>query len=144
MHFKNTAVGIIPLDEDYNTWIVGQYRYPLDIYSWEIPEGGSPKDQMPLESAKKELMEETGIRAATWLKIMDIHTSNSVTDELGHVYIAKDLSFGDSQPEETELLKIKKLPFQELFNMTMRGEVTDSISVAGILKTAVLIKNLEI
>lgn len=144
VHFKNTAVGIIPLDEAYNTWIVGQYRYPLDIYSWEIPEGGSPKERSPLVSAQMELKEETGITATSWLKIMDLHTSNSVTDETAHIYIAKDLSFGPSQPEETELIKVKKIAFKELLELTMQGKITDAMSVAGILKTASLIRNKEV
>lgn len=144
VHFKNIAVGIIPLDENYNTWIVGQYRYTLEKYTWEIPEGGCPRGSAPLDSAKRELLEETGIVAESWLKIMDMYTSNSVTDEIAHLYVAKSLSFEDAQPEETELLQVKKLPFNQLFEMTMKGEITDSMSVGAILKTKFLIDKGEI
>lgn len=144
VHFKNIAVGVIPLDKDYNTWIVGQYRYTLESYSWEIPEGGCPIDTPPLESAKRELLEETGIIANEWVKIMDLHTSNSVTDEIAHLYIAKDLSFEQSSPEETELLKVEKLPFDKLYEKTMLGEITDAMSVSAILKTKFLIDKGEV
>ncbi|NJL73981.1 MAG: NUDIX hydrolase [Saprospiraceae bacterium] len=135
VHFKNLAIGIVPLDADYNTWLVGQYRYVLEQYSWEIPEGGCPIGTAPLESAKRELLEETGIRAATWTKLLDVHTSNSVTDEFGHVFIAQDLQFGESMPEDTEQLMIKKLPLSDTFDLVMQNQITDSISVAALLKT---------
>lgn len=139
VHFKNIAVGVIPLDENYNTWIVGQYRYTLEQYSWEIPEGGCPANTEPLESAKRELLEETGITANTWIPIMDLHTSNSVTDEIAHLYVAKELSIGEAQPEETEELELKKMPFGQLYKMTMDGKITDAMSVSAILKTKLLI-----
>lgn len=134
VHYNNIAVGIIPLDEDNNTWIVGQHRYPNDIYSWEIPEGGSPIGTSRLQSAKRELKEETGIIAQDWQEILKLHTSNSVCDEEAYIYIARDLTFGESEPEDTEELVIKKLPFEELYQMTLRGEITDAMSVAGILR----------
>jgi 8-oxo-dGTP pyrophosphatase MutT (NUDIX family) len=136
VHFKNRAMAIIPIDEEGNTWLIGQYRYPLDIYSWEIPMGGGPIGKDLLESAKRELKEETGLRAEKWTEIMKIHTSNSVTDELAIVYLAEGLSQGETEFEETEILQIKKLPFDEALKMVMSGEITDSISVAGILKAA--------
>ena len=138
VHFKNLAIGIIPLDEQNNTWIVGQYRYVLNQYSWEIPEGGGMKGIPSLESAKRELLEETGITANNWNKIMEVHLSNSVSDELGIIYVAKGLEFGAPAPEDTEQLVIKKIPFDELFSMVMNGEITDSLAVAGILKTKLL------
>jgi 8-oxo-dGTP pyrophosphatase MutT (NUDIX family) len=134
VHFKNLAVGIVPLDEAYNTWLVGQYRYPLNQYSWEIPEGGCPLDTSPLESAKRELLEETGITASNWIKLLDIHTSNSVTDEFGHVFVATQLQFGAAMPEDTEALTLQKLPLTEAFEMVMRNEITDSLSIAALLK----------
>jgi 8-oxo-dGTP pyrophosphatase MutT (NUDIX family) len=137
VHFKNKAIGIIALDEQGNTWLVGQYRYTLNEYSWEIPEGGGAIDMPPLESAKRELKEETGITAARWQLIMRFHTSNSVTDEEGFVFLAEGLTLGENQLEETEAdLVVKKLPFQEALKMVMNGEITDSMSVAGILKVA--------
>ncbi|MGB4399166.1 MAG: NUDIX hydrolase [Daejeonella sp.] len=137
VHFKNLAIGIIVLDENFDTWLVGQYRYPLDQYSWEIPEGGGPLHEDPLKSAQRELLEETGITANNWTEIQRLHLSNSVSDELAIIYLARDLSFGEPSPEETEQLIIRKLPFREAFNMVMRGEITDSLSVAAILKVKV-------
>lgn len=131
--FKNKAIGIIPIDEDGNTWLVGQYRYPLQEYSWEIPMGGGPHDEALLDSAKRELKEETGIEAKKWTKLMKIHTSNCVTDEVGFIYLAEGLSFGETAFDETEDLTIKKLPFSEAYQMVLDGQITDSVSVAGIL-----------
>ncbi|EAZ79220.1 NUDIX domain-containing protein [Algoriphagus machipongonensis] len=139
VHFKNKALGIIPIDKDNNTWLVGQYRYPLDVYSWEIPMGGGPIEEDVLESAKRELKEETGLIAKDWKCIMKIHTSNSVTDEEGFVYLAQDLIQSDIEPEETEVLAIKRVPFEEVISMVMNGEITDGISIAGILKVARLL-----
>lgn len=136
VHFKNRAMAIVPIDQDGNTWLVGQFRYTLDEYSWEIPMGGGPIDQDLLESAKRELKEETGLSASKWTELMKIHTSNSVTDEWGLIYLAEDLSEGETEFEDTEVLQIKKLPFQEALDMVMKGEITDSISVAGLLKAA--------
>lgn len=137
VHFRNKAIGVVVLDNEGNTWLVGQYRYVLNAYSWEIPEGGCPLGTLPLDSAKRELKEETGITAARWQPIMTFHTSNSVTDEEGFIFLAEELSFGTNELEETEAdLVVKKLPFTEAINMVMRGEITDSMSVAGILKVA--------
>lgn len=144
VHFKNIAVGVIPLDEHYNTWIVGQYRYPVDIYSWEIVEGGCPVGTDPLESGKRELLEEAGIAARDWLKIQELHLSNSATDEFGVLYIARDLEFHSPEPEDSEQLEVRKLPFDELYQMVLDGKVTDALSVIGVLKTKVLIDKGEI
>ena len=134
VNFKNLAIGIIPLDEDNNTWLVGQYRYVPDCYSWEIPMGGGPLHIEPLESAKRELKEETGLIANEWQLLMRCHTSNSVTDELGLVYVARDLTQGKTEFEETEDLLIKKLPLEEAVERVLNGEITDSLSIAGLLK----------
>lgn len=134
--FKNKAVGVIPIDEDGNTYLVGQYRYPLNEYSWEIPEGGSPLNTDPLESAKRELREETGLEAKKWTKIARIHTSNSATDEEGFLYIAEELVQGQYEPEETEDLRIWKLPLSEAVDMVMSSRITDSLSVSGLLIVA--------
>ena len=136
--FKNLAIGIVVLDEELNTYLVGQYRYPIDLYSWEIPEGGGKLTCDPLEAAQRELKEETGISAASWTEIQKIHLSNSVSDEYGIIYLARDLTFGESQPEETEQLKVRKIPFEEAYNMVINNEITDSLSVAGILKVKLL------
>ncbi|QCK16511.1 DNA mismatch repair protein MutT [Mangrovivirga cuniculi] len=134
--FKNKALGIIPVDEEGNTWLVGQYRYTLDEYCWEIPMGGGPNELDHLESAKRELKEETGLVASDWKNIMRIHTSNSVTDEEGFVYLATGLTQKDPEPEETEVLNVKKLPLKEAVEWVMEGKITDAISVAGLLKAA--------
>src|SRR4051812_47902982 len=102
VHFKNLAIGVLPLDDEYNTWIVGQYRYPINQYTWEIPEGGGKLDVPPLESAKRELLEETGITAKKWTKIQEMHLSNSATDEFCILYVAQDLNFHKPNPDEDE------------------------------------------
>lgn len=140
VHFKNLAIGVVVLDSEYNTWLVGQYRFPLKAYSWEIPEGGGSLTADPIISAKRELQEETGIIASTFTEIQKMHLSNSVSDELAIIYIAQDLQMGVSSPEETEELVVRKLPFEEAYQMVINGEITDSMSVAGILKTKILIE----
>lgn len=139
IHFKNIAIGVLPIDEAKNTWIVGQYRFPLDQYSWEIPEGGGKIGIDPLVSAQRELKEETGIVANNWQELLQIHTSNSVSDELGIIYLAKDLSFYEAEPDEDEELKVRKIPFSQLVEMVMEGEITDSLSVAAVLKAKILL-----
>lgn len=140
VHMKNLAIGILPLDANYDTWLVGQFRYPLNRYSWEIPEGGCPLDIEPIEGAKRELLEETGIIAQKWTKILDIDLSNSVTDEVGIAFVAQDLTFAEAEPEETEQLEIRKIPFAEVLEMVMRGEITDTLSVSTILKAYILME----
>jgi len=138
--FNNIALGIIPIDENMNTWLVGQYRYPLEEYSWEIPMGGGLKSEKVLDSAKRELKEETGITAESWEELLKIHTSNSVTDEVGYVYIARDLEYGMPEFEDTEQIQIKKLPLKNAYEMALEGEITDSLSLAGLLKAGHILK----
>jgi len=140
VHFKNRAVGIIPIDDEGNIYLVGQFRFVLDAYSWEIPEGGAPFSEDLLTSAKRELKEETGIEAGQWRKLLDIHLSNSVSDEVSTVYLATGLTFTDAAPEETEEIQVKKLPFEEAYQMVLNGEITDSLSIAGILRTKLLLQ----
>ncbi len=137
VHFKNKAIGIVPLDNDLNTWLVGQYRYTLDTWQWEIPEGGGPLEEDSLVSAQRELREETGLVASKWTEILHLHTSNSVTDEEGFVYLAEDLEQGENSLEDTEAgLKVWKLPLRDALEMVLGGKITDSISVTAILKVA--------
>ncbi|MDF7820576.1 NUDIX hydrolase [Runella sp. MFBS21] len=136
VHYKNKAIGVIPIDDEGYTYLVGQYRYPLEEYSWEIPEGGGPMNEDPLEGAKRELLEETGLVAAKWTKIARVHLSNSVGDEEGFLYIAEDLTQAQQQPEDTEQLHVARIPLQEAIEMVMRSEITDSLSVMGLLKVA--------
>ncbi|UOG73887.1 NUDIX hydrolase [Hymenobacter tibetensis] len=131
---KNKGLGIVPVDAEGNTWLVGQYRYTLSEYSWEIPMGGGPVEQDILESAQRELREETGLLARRWTNIARLHTSNSVTDEEGFVFLAEDLEQGEVEPEETEDLRLWKLPLAEAVRMVMDNRITDAISVAGLLK----------
>lgn len=131
---KNKALGIVPVDAEGNTWLVGQYRYPLNEYCWEIPMGGGPIELDILESAQRELKEETGLLAARWTRIARLHTSNSVTDEEGFVYLAEDLTQGELEPEETEDLRLWKLPLAQAIQMVMDDRITDAVSVAGLLK----------
>jgi 8-oxo-dGTP pyrophosphatase MutT (NUDIX family) len=134
VHFKNLAIGIIPLDPNGDTWIVGQYRYPHRAYSWEIPEGGGRLDVDPLVSAQRELEEEVGLRAARWDLILEMDLSNSVTDERCLIYLARDLEPCASHPEDTEELVIRRIPFSELHRGVVEGEYRDSLTIAGVLK----------
>jgi 8-oxo-dGTP pyrophosphatase MutT (NUDIX family) len=131
---KNKALGIVPIDAEGNTWLVGQYRYPLNEYSWEIPMGGGLVELDILESAQRELKEETGLTARRWTRIARLHTSNSVTDEEGFVFLAEDLEAGETEPEDTEDLRLWKLPLAEAVRMVMDDRITDGVSVAGLLK----------
>lgn len=133
IHFKNRAVGVIPY-ENGKIWLVGQYRFPLGQYSWEIPEGGSPFSEDLIQTAHRELKEETGLEADSIEKILEMHLSNSVSDEYAVIYLARGLTHGKPHPEDTEQLKVKEVSLDEVYAMVTRGEITDSLSVAGILK----------
>lgn len=136
VHFKNIAIGVVPIDEEGNTWLVKQSRYSLDQYTWEIPEGGCPQGESPLAAAQRELEEEVGLRAHHWQELMNMHLSNSVTDEFCVVFVARDLFAGQQQLEATEDIEYKKLPLSEAIAMVKRGEITDAISVAALLRIA--------
>ncbi|MGK2862903.1 MAG: NUDIX domain-containing protein [Chitinophagaceae bacterium] len=144
IHFKNIAIGIIVLDEDLNTWLVGQFRFAMNEYSWEIPEGGGPLDIDPLVSAKRELEEETGLIANEWSSILNMHLSNSVSDEQAIIFLARKLEQHQPQPEETEQLSIKKMPFEEAWQMTQEGLITDAMSVAAIQKVKWMLMDKQI
>jgi len=135
--FKNQAVGVIPY-HDGKVWLVGQYRVPLGAYSWEIPEGGSPYGEDPVEGARRELREETGLEARTLEPIVEMHLSNSVSDEWGVVYLARGITAGAAEPEHTEELAIRVVPLDEAYQMVCAGKITDSLSVAGILRLVLL------
>ena len=138
VHLQNLATGVIPIDEDGCTTLVGQYRFPLKAYSWEIPEGGGDPGVDPLESARRELAEETGLIAREWLPILRMHLSNSVTDETAYCFLAWDLEQGIARPEDTEELQVRRLPFAEAYAMAMRGEITDAMAVASLMKVRLM------
>ncbi|MFW2372163.1 MAG: NUDIX domain-containing protein [Gammaproteobacteria bacterium] len=142
--FKTQAVGIIPVDELGNTWLVGQHRYTLDAWSWEIPMGGSPLGEDCLSTAARELEEETGLVAGELIEILHLHTSNSITDEEGRVYLARHLTPGKLSLEETEDIEIHKLPLTEAVQMAQDGRITDAISIAGLLYVALNHKQLAL
>lgn len=144
VHFKNAAIGVLPLDKNHNTWLVGQWRYPLNEYSWEIPEGGGPLEMDPLDSAKRELKEETGLIAKKYTELGRIHTSNSVCNEYGILYLAQELEETESEPDENEDLQIRKLPFMEAYQMVMDGRITDSLSQVAILKVKAMLDKSDI
>jgi len=132
--FANIAIAILPLFEDGTTVLVGQHRFPHDRYSWEIPEGGGPLDVPPLDSAKRELKEETGLSAAHWREILQMDLSNSVTDERAVGYIATGLAQGEAEPEGTEELLTRRLPFREALHEAMNGTIRDALTVAMLLR----------
>jgi len=139
VQFKNIAVGVLVLDEHLDTYLVGQYRFTIDAYSWEMPEGGCPVGLEPLESAKRELLEETGLIAEEWTELFRMHLSNSVSDELSIIYLARQLTQGTAQPEETEQLQVKKIPFANMVKMVDEGQITDSMTVAAVYKVQLLL-----
>lgn len=139
VEFKNRAIAIVPVDEQGNTWLVGQYRYPLERYSWEVPMGGQPIDEEPEAGAFRELKEETGLTASKLTEIMRVDLSNCVSNEEGVGYLAQGLEMGEPDFDETEELAIRKLPLKDAVLMAMNGEITDCFSVAALLKASVLL-----
>jgi len=140
VHFKNTAISIVAIDAEGFTYLVGQYRYTLNAYSWEVPEGGCSIEsgESTLASAKRELLEETGLVATEWTELGEVYLSNSVSDEKAVMYLAQNLSQHQACPEETEQLKIRKLPLKEAIEMAQNGQITDALSVLTLLKVPAL------
>ena len=144
VHFRNRAVGVVAIDDADRVLLVGQYRYPLDRYSWEIPEGGVPFDEDALVGAQRELREETGLDAATWREIGAFDLSSSVTDEVGILYLASDLTTGVPMPEGTEDLRVHWVPFHEALAMIDRGEILDAMSQLALERVARLRSRSEV
>ena len=132
VHYKNTAVGVLPV-EDGHVYLVGQYRYPLERYSWEIPEGGCPEDEEPLEAARRELREETGLRAERWEKLGEADLSNSVADEKAVWFLATGLSPGEQRPDGTEVLGVRRVAIEEALAMALDGRMRDALSQIALL-----------
>ena len=134
--FRNRAVAIVPIDDQGYTWLVGQQRYVLGDYSWEVPMGGHPVDLDPRDGALKELREETGLRAGKLTELMQVQLSNSVTDELGSAYLAQQLSLGETAFDPTEQLQIRRLPFDDALAMALDGRIRDLFSIAVLQQLA--------
>lgn len=132
VEFQNIAIGVVPVTDNGETFLIGQWRYPLGQYSWEIPEGGGSFSQTPLASAQRELREEVGVTASEWIDLGGFHLSNSVTDEVGRVFLARELTIGDAEPEGDEVLAVQRVPLTEAYTMAMDGRITDGVSIIGL------------
>lgn len=146
VHIRNLAVGIVPIDAEGNTILIGQERFTFGRYSWELPEGGGDPEGPPLDSAKRELSEEAGLKAGSWLPFLaDAHTSNSITDERAYAFLAWDLSPDTShEPDSSEDLTVRRVPFKIALRMAMNGEITDVFSLVMLLKASHLAENGEL
>jgi 8-oxo-dGTP pyrophosphatase MutT (NUDIX family) len=138
VHFANLAAGVLVVDDDDRVLLVGQHRYALDAYSWEIPEGGVPAGETAVGGARRELREETGVEAADWQELARVHLSNSVTDELAVLFLATGLTHGAATPDGTEDLEIRWLPFEEVLAMTLDGSISDAMTVLAVERCALL------
>jgi 8-oxo-dGTP pyrophosphatase MutT (NUDIX family) len=136
VHFRNAASGVVVLDDSDRLLLVGQHRYALDAYSWEIPEGGVAPNEDPLDGIQRELREETGVSAREWRQIATYALSNSITDEVGLLWLATGLSDGEAAPDPTEDLAVRWVPFDEALAMTVDGRITDAVSIIGIQRVA--------
>ena len=140
VRFKNRAIGILPVHEDGTIPLVGQHRFAHDSYSWELPEGGGPLDQDPLDAAKRELAEETGLRAAHWMEIAQFDVSNSVTDEQAVCFLAWDLTKGAPSPDPSEKFTYDRVSFSALRKRVFNGQIRDSLTIIMVLKAAALLE----
>ena len=138
VHMKSTAIGVLPIDAEGCVPLVGQYRYSLNAYSWEMPEGGGAPDAEPIEEAMRELREETGVVARQWFELLRLHTSNSICDEHGVIYLAWDLEHTEAEPEDTEALTVARVPFPRVLDLVLDGTITDAMTVTAVLKARVL------
>lgn len=133
-HFVNWAVGVLPLHEDGTVTLVGQWRFPFGAYSWEIPEGGAPKNLGPLAGAKRELREEAGLEAADWRHVLTLQLSNASSDEVAYGYLATGFSAAEREPDATEDLALARVPFRDALRAASEGRIQDAITVAMLLR----------
>jgi len=138
VHFANLAVGVLVLDDDDRVLLVGQHRYPLDTWSWEIPEGGVPDGESAIDGARREVREETGVDAADLRELARLHLSNSVSDEVAVVYVARAVGHGEASPDGTEAIDVRWLPFDEVLEMCLDGRITDAMTVIAVERFALL------
>jgi 8-oxo-dGTP pyrophosphatase MutT (NUDIX family) len=136
VHFANLAVGVVVLDDADRVLLVGQHRYTLDAYSWELPEGGVPDGESALDGAIRELREETGVDADGWRQLCRVHLSNSVTDEAGVVFAARARVHGVATPEATEDLAVRWIAIDAALTMIEMGEITDGLTIIGLQAVA--------
>jgi 8-oxo-dGTP pyrophosphatase MutT (NUDIX family) len=136
VHFASAAVGVIVLDDEDRVLLVGQHRYTLDTYSWEIPEGGVPAGETPLDGARRELREETGVEATDWRELLRFHLSNSITDEGGVLFVARAAGGGDADPDPTEDLAVNWVPFEKALAMIADGRITDAMTIMALQQVA--------
>jgi 8-oxo-dGTP pyrophosphatase MutT (NUDIX family) len=134
MHYANLAVGVVAIDGDDRVALVGQHRYTIDQYSWEIPEGGVPPGEDAQAGAARELREETGLVARHWQELTRLHLSNSISDEAAALFLATDLIPGPASPDGTEDLAVRWVAFDEALAMALDGRITDAMSVAALLQ----------
>ena len=131
---RRIAVGVLPIEPDGMVHLVGQWRFPLGRYSWEMPEGGAEPGEPALDCARRELEEETGLTAGSFVEVLRLDLSNSLTDEQGVIYLATDLAFGRPQPEAVEVLRHRRAHFQEVLARVADGRIRDSLTVAAVLR----------
>jgi 8-oxo-dGTP pyrophosphatase MutT (NUDIX family) len=138
VHYRNRAVAIVALDAQDRVLLVGQFRYTLNVYSWEIPEGGAAAGEDLLVAAQREMREETGCSAGRWQEIARLHLSNSVSDEEAVCFLATELTAGAAEPEGTERLQVRWVAFEEALDMISDGRITDALAVIALQRVALL------
>ena len=134
------AIGVVPLDDELHTWLVGQFRYAVGTYTWEIPEGGGRPEEAVEDGARRELREETGLRAARLTPLGTMQTSNCFTDEIAHLFLAEQLTPGRSDPDPTEELEVRRLPFSKACDMARTGAIQDAMSIVALYRAEAVLE----
>ena len=136
VHFKHLAIGVVPMDAEDRVLLVGQFRYTMDHYSWEVPEGGGDFGEDPEAAARRELVEETGYRGGTWRELCRAELSNSVSDEITIMFVATDLEAGPASPEGTEQIEMRWVSFHEAMAMIREGDIRDAMTILALQQLA--------